>query len=217
MNLGINIDDRYDKAFHIGSRGYDLIKNRKQQGISYTCSKCSDKYNNEVNMFIGKMSKKHIDKLIKNGFVSYSKKDTSEYTVSLIGNNDVINYISVTSTPQQNDYVDKHYYEDFKKEFGVFPKYIKKDKEYYAKWPEWIKNWKLKLKKYLEDTYNIKDKMTLEEYLSLPYLEDWADIDKYVDINIAKGNKHQYATYIPHIQVNTSKPLVYEKETVIYK
>lgn len=215
IDYGISVNNPHNIIYHIGNKGYDLIKNRKQQKKYYNCSKCSISYNDEVNAFIGNLTKKHIEKLIKNGFNVYVNKDTSSYKVSISDNIDNIISISVTSTPQQFDYVDKHWVTQYDKEFGT--KDVIKNKDYYKKWEPFITKWKGKIKKHLEEEYGIKDTMTIKEYLNLPYLEDWADMDKYVDINILKGNKHQYASYIPHVQFKLKNPLIIKSETVLFK
>ena len=41
-------------------------------------------------------------------------------------------------------------------------------------------------------------------------VKNWKDNDKHFKINARYGNKNQYASYIPHIQISVEKPLVYE-------
>lgn len=214
LDYGLDDINNFDELYHVGERGYDAIKNRKQQGKYHKCSKCKDAYNSEVSLFLGKITVNHIDSLVDNGFTVYRTKNISRYTISLSENIKNIESISVTSTPQQTEYNDLYYDERFLKVFGENPK---KDKEYYNKWPSFIEEYKRDRKEYLYKQYGIKDDMSLKEYLSLPYLKDWSDMDKYVNINLEEGNKNQHASYIPHVQLKLKKPLIIKREEVLYK
>jgi hypothetical protein len=189
-------------------------KNRVKEllGKGYSVSYLDD-YSKEINAFLGPVKMKDINGLINAGFNVWSNLKNNAYLYR-INLNDPINLskimtVDITSTPQQIDYDNKHW-DKFKKNLDKY--YKLSDKEF-----EKVKDEFFEKKKVYFDERNsylkrlgIKKVKTLQEFRKSPFLDDWANTDKYFKKNITCGNKTQYASCIPHIQVKVSGPLKYE-------
>ena len=187
-----------------------------------------EEYITEVNAFLGKVECKHLKPLQEAGFEVYKDLDALYlYKINLTKQIDKINYIAVQSTPQQLEY-DNKYWAKFREKTVKEIDYIYglddvtydliKDTIYGKAWSEDFAKkqaeYMLLRDNYLEKKYGIKKYMTYEEFIRLPYLDDWADLDKYWELNLKEGAKGQYASLVPHVQVSVKKPLEIEE---VYK
>ena len=160
-------------------------------------------YITEINFFFGKPTLEQKERMVAEGFVNWNSKDTYVHTV----NTDDIkrlnyNYVKITSTPQQREY-DNLYWDDF----------IKKYKDVFnngsnEEWGEVKQKYLDKREEYLLKRYGIKEKMDLNELTSHKQLSSWNNFNEHFEFNLKHGNKEQYASYIPHIQLSVSKPLI---------
>lgn len=180
---------------------YQTGKNKKD----YTLIADVDNYFKEVNSFPGVVTKKDVELLRRNGFVNWGTGKLYVYKIDLIKNKHKINHINVTSTPEQSQY-DSENWDEF------YSKYSSLSDE------EWVKGKDDYLSKRDLHLANlgIRRDLTLEEYLSLIVTKDWNDSSKYFKINSKHGNKKQYASYIPHVQINTKGPLSFESVETLY-
>ena len=87
--------------------------------------------------------------------------------------------------------------EEFEK---IKPTYLKQKEEYFNNRQNYL------------NTLGIEKQMNFEQLSNLDknMVKNWKDNDKHFKINARYGNKNQYASYIPHIQISVEKPLVYE-------
>lgn len=141
-------------------------------------------YFEEINFFVGKITKQHVDLLIKSGFNNWNMEEVYLYTVDLKKVKKSISYIKIKSTPEQAEYDVKHWK-------GHNENYFKRRKKYLSK-------------------QGLGIDINLSEYLKNPLIDKYKeDIDKHVEYNIIHGDKGQYASYIPHIHVNVNEPIKY--------
>lgn len=196
-------------VYHVSSKLFKDIRALEYQTgkkkKDYSLITDIDNYFKEVNSFPGVITKKDVDLLRRNGFVNWGTGKLYVYKIDLIKNKHNINHINVTSTPEQRQY-DSENWDEF------YSKYSSLSDE------EWIKGKDAYLSKRDLHLANlgIRRDLTLEEYLSLIVTKDWDDSSKYFKINSKHGNKKQYASYIPHVQINTKGPLSFESVETLY-
>ena len=202
---------QYSSVYHMGKKGYTSIKTLAQQGKLGRYEK-GDEQLKEVSLFIGKPNCEYKLRHQVNGFNAW-KDVTTLYTIDLLDNVKNIEAIELSSTPQEIEYHDEHWdkfvtvvNKSILKKYGNLDSddsiemFVKQKRIY-----------KQGMYDYLLKEYDIKETMTLTEYLDSPYLEDWSNPEYFVK-NTKKGSKEQYATTIPHIIVKTKKPLKFIKE-----
>lgn len=222
------LSDKNRYVYHIGAKGYDKIrplsmqkdKNSEAQITAKEFFGDTDKYESyttEISSFISNVKCEHVSKHVMNGFDNWGGKDLYVYKIDLLANEKNINGIGINSSPQETIYNDKYwdkFYKDADKK--IIKKYGRLDSdEAVEMFRDLIKEWKDERSKYLFKEYGIKDNMSVTEYLESEYLDEWKDIDTFVDKNIKDGQKTQYASYIPHLAIQVNKPLVFEEVTKI--
>ena len=190
-------------VYHVSNKLHDDIRSLKfQKGIDvkkYIGTKEYLKnYFRQVNTFAAPISTSNIELLQKKGFKQWNQKELYVYKIDLRENLHSIENISVTSSPEQKIFDDKNWETWFE---------IHKDLED----KDWFREKKLYLERREEflNSNGIKTTMSVEECIVFLKTRDWKDMDKYVIINSREGNKKQYASYIPHIQILTKGPLSY--------
>lgn len=199
--------------YHISSKLYQdlrplkLIKHGQKKlrlliGQGHLSKDQAGDYSSEINFFFGKPSKEQITKAISHGFKNWDMDKVYIYRVNIrdLRNS---NYVSVTSTPQQISYDDANWdnlKEDATKSGLSFDEFKKAYKEQRT----------IRLSE-----YGVPYKTSIDELLKNRHLKDWSDFDKYFEINLKKGNKGQYASYIPHVQVSVNKPVVYDSVELV--
>lgn len=205
--------------YHIGKKGYEDIKSggmvRTPEEIKefQLKHKLSDEYmkqyNSEINAFLAPVKKKHVQILRNKGFTNWGDGELYQYKININRpENQNPNYYSVTSIPEQTKYDKKEFPklynpvkdlsdEEFEK---IKPTYLKQKEEYFNNRQNYL------------NTLGIEKQMNFEQLSNLDknMVKNWKDNDKHFKINARYGNKNQYASYIPHIQISVEKPLVYE-------
>jgi hypothetical protein len=58
-------------------------------------------------------------------------------------------------------------------------------------------------------------RMSLSEFINEINKRHWCNMDKFVDLNLLCGNKNQYASCIPHLQIGINRPLKYANSKII--
>lgn len=157
-----------------------------------------ERYIREVNVFPGMMSAEDVSLLRRKGFVNWGKGTLYVYKIDLKQVESLIISINVTSTPEQTEFNDKNWTDWYNKHKHKVDEDYFKERDIYRN----------RLKAYLESK-GIKGVMTVDEYITLISTRDWQDVSKYVKLNARIGNKKQYASYIPHVQLEVSGPLEY--------
>lgn len=204
------MDDTF-KIYHYSAEKYKDIRSLALSGNTARIEELkakhnvSDSYLNSVSMFLSPMDKKHIETMIDNGFSNYESKHTYRYTIDLNSIKDVIDYIEVTSTPEQKAYDDKYFdafYADYERKHPNDP-----DDVY---WKSAISDYVTDRETYLSKNYNIHTRYTVDQFID-ECKPEWLEFDKHFDNNLEHGSKKQYATYIPHIMLHITKPIKYEK------
>lgn len=194
------------KVYHISGNKYKDLRPLKLQPDGNRRMKellergVSESYFKEINFFLGKPTKDQINLAVKEGFKNWDLPRFYIYQVDL-RNLKHLNYISITSTPQHSQYIevywDKFYEENKHLPGGEFSK---------AKF-KWLEG----RDKYLDKHYDIRPRMGIDEIVGNPNYDDWCDFDKWFDYNLRHGDKKQYASYIPHLQVSVDRAIKYDR------
>lgn len=206
-------------VYHIGKKGYKeiktggMIRSQKEKDDFQKKYKLTDEkmaiYNNEVNAFLAPVTKGMVELLRSKGFNAWKGSELYLYKININDpKNRHIKYFNITSTPEQGKYDDSNwskFYNKYKnlsdKEFQkVKVEFIEGKKKYVDKRDNYLKN------------MDASTNLTLRQYLNInpERFKNWSNNEKYFKINSQKGNKEQYASKIPHVQMYTEKPLVFE-------
>jgi len=189
-------------VYHISNKVYEDIrplwlqknntklKNNIKELIG---SKRFESYKYEVSAFISPIKQEHIELMTNEGFKPWINNGLYIYEINLDDNKDSIISMSITSHPEQQEFMDKRW-----KKWYDRHKYLSNDEFFLAKKG-------LKIEMAIET--NIPQHMSLEEFKDIIVGKDWCDMDKFIKLNIEKGSKEQYASYIPHVSISISKPL----------
>jgi len=182
-------------VYHIGSAVYDSIKPLALQegGMDRLPNgKVGETYIHEINAFLTSIEAKHVKKLVSKGFSAWDIVPMYMYKIDLLHNDNAIEYIRIVSTKEENDYHEKNY---------VASEYHKDPKGYMEKY-------KSDMREELKDV-GVRNELTLDEYMELDIkrFREWKNMDKWIHVNLLKGNKQQYASNIPHAQIYVTKPL----------
>lgn len=186
------------KLYHIASEEYDVLKtNAMVTGEDVW-------YDKEVNFFLTVIHARDIKTFAKAGFSNYNMKHAYLYVVDP---NNIVNYnhASITSTPEQQTWDEEH--------LELWDELTAGDQgvDFSAGKKEYMKLRRAELLK----QYGILDKGDIEFYMNNKRYLDWSD-RKWLDYNLKHGRKDQYATFIPHIQINTDTPIKYEKVVKLF-
>lgn len=196
--------------YHIGVKGYKeilpggLVRSKKESEDFRTKHKLSkeymDTYNFEINAFLGEVKKEHIQMLRNKNFINWVGRDLYLYKININDpeNRKKIKYIKYTSTPEQTKLQEKVYW-------PILEKYRDASDDV----------WEEKMKPYFEAEKKFKytkKKMTFNQGINIDkkILNDMKDLNKWFKFNSIHGNKKQYATYIPHVQLYSKQGLKFE-------
>lgn len=171
------------------------IKELTNKGVS---RQSLDDYIREVNFMLGKPTRSQIQTMVKAGFKNWGTRSTFVYGLDI---RSIVNplYVRVTSTPESTKYDTEHwdkFYDSIKDLTGEQLSNARR---------EYIAN----REHYLFKKYGIKTRMTVMELINHPLLQSWPDWDTHFNYNLRHGNKDQYASHIPHIQVAVETPIAY--------
>jgi len=208
-------------VYHIGKRGYEDIRplslqvgsegriNELREKSGFSSEKLAE-YTSQVNVFLGATKEEHLKPLKKAGFKVYDNIDELYlYTIDLNDsrNADAIKHIGVTSTDIQTEYDKKHW-----------------SKFYDANKDKTGSDWTVARMQYNVDRdkalsrRGIGGYSTVDEfYMKNKDIDEWANMDKYWKLNLKEGHKTQYASVVPHLQIEVTKPLVFKEVKKITK
>lgn len=191
--------------YHVGPKIYPDLRTLEYQTGSETAKERIKqlvdnplKYFRELNTFAGPVTNKHVRLMRNNGFVNWSSSKLYLYTIDLLAVKHLINSINITSTPEQNKYDADNWPIFYKEHLG------KSDQE----WMEGKRKYLSLRKKYL-DYIGQRTDLTVNECIDRVSKSNWDDMDYYFKLNSIHGNKKQYASEIPHIQLDTKGPIPY--------
>jgi hypothetical protein len=200
-------------VYHIGKKGYKDIRPLKFLKDHPNFKIASKRFKNfpekleeylsEINAFLGPVSEQDLLELKNKGFKQYQNIDNLYlYKINLNSskNRSKIKKMEMTSIKEQLDFNNKNW-----------DNFYKKNKELPDK--EWFKNKELYFKKQHEFIINkgIKYKnLNINTLKNNSKLQEWSDVKKWFKYNSIHGNKEQYASCIPHIQISVSAPLEFE-------
>lgn len=182
------------RLYHISNKKYDVLKSRQQQGDNDKNKPTSESF--EINFILAKITKEDIKKYVEAGFKRWDMEETYLYIINPADITDY-DYASITSTPEQREY-DERVWDDS----GVSDDDFKAWKKEYIKTRE----------QFLWKEYKIPVQGLLGEFLNHPKYSNWAS-HKWIDENLKTGNKNQYASNIPHLQIRVNQPI--KPESVI--
>jgi len=183
----------------VGMQNRKAILEKKTELEKRTYSKEKiDEYLKTIYFFTDKtvLTYDQVETLRKNEFKVWQNKDSLySYKLSLLENKNFIDKIQFFSTEQENNYNDKNW----DKAFAT----VKSINEFNIAKREYERNkWDFLLKE-----YGIKEYYTVDEYINDVDKIITQNSDYYLRLNIKKGSRSQYASYIPHIGVTVNKPL----------
>ena len=199
-------------VYHVGGKGYKdiktggMVRTQKEKDEFQKKYKLSDEYmktyNNEINAFLSPVTKEMVQLLRTNGFKAWGNSELYLYKINILDpQNSHIKYFRVTSTPEQTKYDNDNWPKFMEQNKDKTDKNFLKEKEKYMnKRRNYLKQFKADVNLSLKTFININPKI----------YKNWANNSKYFKINSQNGNKEQYATYIPHVQMYVKKPLKFE-------
>lgn len=187
-------DSQYSelKQFQLQPNGIDKLEELRKLGMSEDYLK---EYIHEVNFFFEQPTLEQKNLMVKNGFKNWDTEDTFIHVVDT--STIKYNYITIASTPEERSY-DLVHWNDFLKR----TKHLT-DKEYFVE----RDLYKKERDSYLEKYFGIKPKMTMEELEKHKLLSKWSDFKEHFLHNLRYGNKEQYQSFIPHVQISVNEPI----------
>jgi len=198
-------------GYHFGNSGYDKIRpfifqddspdSRKDEVKEYLGEKRFESYQHEVSLMMFPLNSEQIGELVKNGFNAWDVPNITIYKVNLTKQADKIDYINLESIPEYNKWYDKNWDE-------FYDKYSTVDEDTFMELRK-VLTYKMCVETGIPRGVFIKD---LKDII---HNKDWCDSDKHLKVNISKGNKNQYASYLPHFNIRVSEPLDFEEVTTI--
>jgi hypothetical protein len=205
--------------YHYSSKKFPEIKNLEMQGIypkGDWVKKISDieSYRKTFSGVLEPLAAKDIARHRSAGFKNWGSGPIYEYKIDILKNKEAFDGpIKITSIPEREDFRAKEWAQFIKRK-GVDFQRMNHDDDYWEsvkdKYFDLIrKYWDSEFEKRLKKDYGV---LTPEVYVRSPRIthlrNNWT---KFIDKNIKKGNKDQYATYIPHIHTKIKKPLIPDK------
>lgn len=180
------------RLYHISAALYPELKTKAMLNPDDSDLKPWD---NNISFLLRAPTKELVKEYIK---AQFTKWEMDECYLYVVDPREVINYTyaSMESTSEQLNYDDKHWDSTIEK----LP-----DRQYFPAKRRYMQ----KRKNFLENK-GIKSKMTLYEIFSHKEYYNWSNMN-WFQYNLKHGDKNQYATCIPHVQVNTTFPIQYEK------
>lgn len=207
-------------VYHYSAQKFTEIKNRKMLGLPAPEQASNpEEYNQNVSLLPAPLTRDVIENYRGHGFTAWGRGPLYEYKISIPKNMSAFpGEIRLTSTPDQLQYNRRHSFDKAFSDQGIDRQRVIRDNKY---WEEVKDNYIEIKEKYKEaqDKYvkhMISPSLTSRNYSSHPYIKKLIDsFDFWVDFNLRKGDKSQYASYIPHIHTNIDKPLIPESVTQI--
>lgn len=197
------------KLYHIAANYYrDLRSLTLQDRRGPKDVKVDKEYLKEINFFLNAPTKQHKERMVRNGFVNWDVENTYVYEIDAANMDERnINYIRVVSIPQEREYNRKHFDNTMKEHERKYPGEMDTEQAWDATIDEYLR----KRAVFLKRKYNIPEKFnTLEELFNHPLYPEWSNFEEHFEYNLQHGNKKQYASYIPHVQISVNKPVKYD-------
>ena len=189
-------------AYHLSNEKRDIILPLALQKGYVPSDSLGEQYEREINFLLQAPTSEQKQKMIDAGFKRWASDKTYVHRVDLESlPADSVKYISVTSTPEQREYASKEWNKFYSKAKSLEGDLFRKAKESYLK----------KRNRYLSKLYGKQGQMSIEELSKHPMLNEWSDLDKHLEENLIHGNRDQYASNIPHIQIGVTKGIVPDK------
>ena len=193
------------KIYHVGPKPYEDIRplafqKDNEEAVALTKEIIGEvafeTYQYEVSAFIEPITPELIKKLVDNGFERWKADVLYEHTINLDANVSAINYINITSHPEQQAFMDKHWLKWYDEHKDLDSDAFNKARQ--------------ALKRQMSKETGIPMNMSLKEFKNVLRKRIWCNMEYYVNLNVEKGSKRQYASYIPHVQISVNKPLIVE-------
>lgn len=181
------------KLYHVSSVKFDSIKSKAM--LNPKDSTLQD-YDNRVSLLLTYVTPDEIRRYVKRGFKQW---DMSEAYIYIVNPNTILeyNYAKMQSTPEQIAY-DRRCWDKFMADVS--------DDEFL----EARKVYSTERDAYLLAKYKIPPTGKVMDYLSNPLAKNWRKHD-WINYNLMYGNKNQYASYTPHLQVAITTPIEFEE------
>ena len=162
-----------------------------------------ESYFSTLSFFPFPVSPESVKRLQDAGFSQWGSVPLIEHKVDLSKEKDKIRFIELVATPEQNEFFYEHWAKMVKSEPGT--------PEFDAEKAEYLKLETARVRQIGQGPWrSVKEfsKSKGWKHFKSPSSEKW------VDLNLEKGNKAQYATYIPHIIVTVTGPLEVVEQNV---
>jgi len=214
-----------DFIYHYGGPGYKELKNRRMLGLSLPKDVSNDSYLDTFSAFLAPLSKDQIQKFRNSGFKAWKAVPLPiyEYKIKVSDNIDSFNGpITFTSLPEEvsSDFRNS-VWADYLKTKGIDFKKMYEDDNYWKEIKDsYIKEAKSPIyNKLLGEWFKSKfgSEVTAQNFATHPFIRRVKkNFNKYVGQNLRKGNKNQYATFIPHIYTKIKKPIkIYSSKKIM--
>jgi len=187
------------QSLHIQKRTHDKISGAN--------------YRYHVSAFVNRLKEEHVLSMRENGFTVYNEMTRLyEYKLKLNSIRDVIDMkrggLVISSTPLLYTIHETYWKKDYDAFIGKRPNCT------HGEFNTWKKRWKERRYRVLL-MLGLETPLSVDEYLQNEYRKKEKDMTGHVAFNVEFGNKSQYATYIPHVQVFIDNPIEIEKVTRI--
>ncbi len=207
-------------VYHYSANKFPVVQNLKMLGLPAP-KEVSDpeEYNKKVSLLPSPLSKKTIKEYRGRGFKAWGSGPIYEYKISIPKNHTAFpGEIEMTSVPEGTRFEKRNPYDKYFKDRGLDRPRAMKDDEYYQSVKEEYNKarneYSKNMSKYIK--HMISPRLTSRNYDTHPYIAKIKkSFDYWVDFNLRRGSKEQYASYIPHIHTEITKVLVPETVTQI--
>jgi hypothetical protein len=208
-------DNDQQYVYHYSALKFAEVKTRKMLGLPAPKEASNpDKYNQTVSLSPSPLSKDTINKYRDSGFKAWGHGPLYEYKISIPKNvSAFVGDIRLTSVPEQLAYTRRYPLDKVMAKQGIDMQKAIKDNSYWEEVKEDYlrikREWYNDLDKYIR--HMIGQALTSRNYADHPYIKKIKNsFDYWVDFNLHRGDKNQYASYIPHIHTKIDKPLIPE-------
>jgi hypothetical protein len=178
--------------YHVSSQ---LYKDLRSKAILDPNNKDLRSYDSRISLLLTYVTTDEIRKFAKAGFERWNMEHAYMYILDV----DKIKgyeHAIMQSTKQQAAYDLKHWSNEM-------------DPVSDEDFPEARKEYGLRRDAYLLSQHGIPTKVPIEAFTENKLYADWASHD-WIKYNMKHGDKDQYASYIPHMQLHLNEPLVYQ-------
>lgn len=186
------------RLYHVSDTLYDVLKSK---ALVDPDNKDLKSYDSRISLLLTYVTTDEIRKFAKAGFEPWKMEQAYMYILDT----DKIKgyeYAIMQSTRQQQAYDLKHWSKDMDPV---------SDEDFF----EARKEYTIRRDAYLLKHHNIVTKSSIETLTENKLYKNWSRHD-WISYNLKHGDKDQYATYIPHIQLHLTEPLPYTDVVKLY-